>query len=273
MTTQTVTPHRPPLTPERDSFWYLVHAEWTKFRTVRGWVIAAVVTIVAIGAGAFLGADVSGECGGHGASSAASAAACPAQPTGPGGEPVQDVFYFAHQPVTGNGTITVQMTSLNGQFIVDTSNGGLRTAPGGLQPWSKAGIIIKENTSQGSAYVAMMVTGSHGVRMQWDYVNDTPGLARAFRVRAALAAAGPPRRHDQRVRLRRRHALDTGRHRDPPGADLHRASRAVRRRHFYREYPADFRVATCRTTSARWPRASSATSRSPGPLPDGRAPT
>ena len=23
----------------------------------------------------------------------------------------------------------------------------------------------------------MMVTGSHGVRMQWDYVNDTPGLA------------------------------------------------------------------------------------------------
>jgi ABC-type transport system involved in multi-copper enzyme maturation permease subunit len=49
-------------------------------------------------------------------------------------------------------------------------------APGGLQPWSKAGIIIKENTSQGSAYAAMMATGSHGVRMQWDYVNDTPGL-------------------------------------------------------------------------------------------------
>jgi ABC-type transport system involved in multi-copper enzyme maturation permease subunit len=46
-----------------------------------------------------------------------------------------------------------------------------------LDPWSKAGIIIKENTSQGSAYAAMMVTGSHGVQMQWDYVNDTPGLA------------------------------------------------------------------------------------------------
>ena len=65
-------------------------------------------------------------------------------------------------------------------------------APGGLQPWSKAGIIIKENTSQGSAYAAMMVTGSNGVRMQWDYVNDTPGLAgQRVRVRAALAAAGP----------------------------------------------------------------------------------
>jgi ABC-type transport system involved in multi-copper enzyme maturation permease subunit len=178
MTTQTVTPHRPPVTPERDSFWHLVQAEWTKFRTVRGWVIAVLVTIVAIGAGAFLGTDVSGGCGvGNAVSSGASAAACPVQPTGPGGEPVQDVFYFAHQPVTGNGTITVQMTSLTGQFIVGTSNGGYQTAPGGLQPWSKAGILLKENTSQGSAYAAMMVTGSHGVRMQWDYVNDTPGLA------------------------------------------------------------------------------------------------
>src|ERR1700733_5558729 len=116
MTTGAVTPHRSPLTPERDSFWYLVHAEWTKFRTVRGWVIAVLVTIVAIGAGAFLGADVSSTCGGGhaatiGASSGTSPAACPAQPTGPGGVPVQDVFYFAHQPVPGNGTITVQLTS------------------------------------------------------------------------------------------------------------------------------------------------------------------
>ena len=36
----------------------------------------------------------------------------------------------------------------------------------GIQPWSKAGIILKESTSKGSAYAAMMVTGSHGVRMQ-----------------------------------------------------------------------------------------------------------
>ena len=179
MTSQTVTPHRSPLTPERDSFWHLVHAEWIKFRTVRGWVIAVLVTIVAIAAGAFLGADVSAGCGPAGGGHAAGGAhaACPAQPTGPGGEPVQDVFYFAHQPVTGNGTITVQMTSLTGRFIVGTGNGRFQTAPGGLQPWSKAGIILKENTSQGAAYAAMMVTGSNGVRMQWDYVNDTPGLA------------------------------------------------------------------------------------------------
>jgi ABC-type transport system involved in multi-copper enzyme maturation permease subunit len=192
MTTGTVAPHRSPLTLERESFWHLVHAEWTKFRTVRGWVIAVLVTIVAIGAGAFLGADVSGGCGGgHAASSGASAAACPAQPTGPGGVPVQDVFYFAHQPVTGNGTITVQMTSLTGQFIVGTSNGGFQTAPGGLQPWSKAGIIIKQNTSQGSAYAAMMVTGSNGVRMQWDYVNDTPDLGKGAGQAGGVSASSP----------------------------------------------------------------------------------
>jgi ABC-type transport system involved in multi-copper enzyme maturation permease subunit len=176
MTTRVVASHRPALAREREwereSFWYLVHAEWTKFRTVRGWVIAVLATIAAITAFVFIGANSSGGCTvGNGASGAADAAACPAQPTGPGGVPVVDAFYFAHQPVTGNGTITVQVTSLTGQM----SLGPNQMAPG-LDPWSKAGIIIKENTSQGSAYAAMMVTGSNGVRMQWDYVNDTPGL-------------------------------------------------------------------------------------------------
>jgi ABC-type transport system involved in multi-copper enzyme maturation permease subunit len=174
MTTQTVTPRRSPVTPERDSFWYLVHAEWTKFRTVRGWVIAVLVTIPAIIAFAFLGANVSGGCaGGTAVSSGPGPVGCPATPAGPGGEPVQDAFYFAHQQVEGNGAITVQVISLTAQTLV----GPNQTAPGGLQPWSKAGIIIKENTSQGSAYAAMMVTGSNGVRMQWDYLSDTPGLA------------------------------------------------------------------------------------------------
>ncbi len=176
MTTGTVAPHRPTLTPARDSFWRLVHAEWTKLRTVRGWVIAVLVTTVGIAAFAFLGADVSGGCT---ATGSARPAACPLPPTGPGGEPVTDAFYFAHQPVTGNGTITVQMTSLTGHVTVPpagSESDGPQTGPG-LPPWSKAGIIIKQNTSQGSAYAAMMITGSNGVRMQWDYVNDTPGLA------------------------------------------------------------------------------------------------
>jgi ABC-type transport system involved in multi-copper enzyme maturation permease subunit len=180
MTTRAATPHRSPVTPERESFWRLVHAEWTKFRTVRGWVIAVLLTIAAITAFTFLAADVSGGCTATtAASGAASAGACPVPPTGPAGELVTDAFYFVHQPVTGNGTITVQVTSLTGQVHVlpaGFESDGPQTGPG-LPPWSKAGIIIKENTTQGSAYAAMMITGSNGVRMQWDYVNDTPGLA------------------------------------------------------------------------------------------------
>jgi ABC-type transport system involved in multi-copper enzyme maturation permease subunit len=178
MTTETVTRHRSPLTPERESFWRLVHAEWTKFRTVRGWVIAVLVMIVVIPAFAFLSTSVSGGCAVGNGSGTATATACPAQPIGPGGVPVVDAFYFAHQPVTGNGTITVQMTSLTGQ-VPNAPGGSMPDGPQAaspLDPWSKAGIIIKENTSPGSAYAAMMVTGSNGVRMQWDYVNDTPGL-------------------------------------------------------------------------------------------------
>ena len=186
MTTKTATPHRSPVTPERESFWYLVHAEWTKFRTVRGWVIAVLLTIAAITAFVFVSSDVSSSCV---ASSGPSA--CPVQPTGPGGIPILDAFYFAHQPVTGNGTITVQVTSLTGQVEVgQAGNGAPRMGPG-LQPWSKAGIIIKENTSQGSAYAAMMVTGSNGVRMQWDYINDTPGLVKGVGAAGGVSASAP----------------------------------------------------------------------------------
>jgi ABC-type transport system involved in multi-copper enzyme maturation permease subunit len=168
MTTRVTTPYRSQVTAGRESFWHLVHAEWIKFRSVRGWVITMIVAIAAITAFVFLASNVSSSCSGS---------ACPAQPAGPGGEPVTDVFYFAHQPLTGNGAITVQITSLTGQVGVGQgASGQPQMEPGSLQPWSKAGIIIKENTSQGSAYAAMMVTGSNGVRMQWGYVNDLPGL-------------------------------------------------------------------------------------------------
>src|ERR1017187_5870568 len=177
MTTAPVTPYRSQAAAGRESFWHLVHAEWTKFRTVRGWMIAMIVAVMAVTAFVFLASNVSSSCSGS---------ACPAPPAGPGGEPVTDAFYFAHQPLTGNGTITVQMTSLTGQVAVGPS----QTVPG-LQPWSKAGIIIKENTSQGSVYAAMMVTGSSGVRMQWDYVNDTPGPGKGAGEAGGVSASSP----------------------------------------------------------------------------------
>jgi len=36
--------------------------------------------------------------------------------------------------------------------------------------------MIKASTTQGSAYAAIMVTGGHGVRMQYDFTRDLPGL-------------------------------------------------------------------------------------------------
>ncbi len=73
-----------------------------------------------------------------------------------------------------------------------TSLAGLPNGPlqgldmqSGLVPWSKAGIIIKLDLSQGSAYAAMMVTAGNGVRMQWNYTSDTPGLS------GAVSAASP----------------------------------------------------------------------------------
>jgi hypothetical protein len=63
-----------------------------------------------------------------------------------------------------------------GSGRVRAGQGGRPQLVPGLQPWSKAGIIVKASTGQGSAYAAMMVTGAHGVRMQYDYTQDTPGL-------------------------------------------------------------------------------------------------
>ena len=174
------------------------------------------------------------------------------------------MFYFAHQPVTGNGTITVQVTSLTGQV---PSAGSSQPAPdgaGGLQPWSKAGIIIKENTSQGSAYAAMMVTGSNGVRMQWDYVNDTPGLA------GSVSASSP-----RWLRLVRDGGTITGydsadgTHWTLVGTATLPGLTSTVQAGLFAAGSSDGNW----PTSAPWPRASSATSGSPGPLPDGRAPT
>jgi ABC-type transport system involved in multi-copper enzyme maturation permease subunit len=180
MTTSTMTPYRSSQRAGRDGFVQLLRAEWTKFRTVRGWVIGMVVAaLVTVLLGLFTAS------GSH-----CSVGPFPGDPTshactgslGPGGEAVTDSFYFVHQPLDGNGSITVRVTSLTG-VITSTHVGGQATP--GLQPWSKAGIIIKENTKQGSAYAAMMVTGSHGVRMQYNYTQDTPGLA------GTVSAASP----------------------------------------------------------------------------------
>ena len=191
----TITPYRSPVQDGRDGFGQLLHAEWTKFRTVRGWVIGMIIAILVIaGLGVFLVA-ASGHvsCGSVGPSGSGPVrhglAACGPPPLllGPGGEPVTDSFYFVRQPLAGNGSITVRVTSLTG--LPPSANGSSQgpsvAKQPGLVPWSKAGIIIKQDLSQGSAYAAMMVTGGNGVRMQWNYTGDTPGMS------GAVSAANP----------------------------------------------------------------------------------
>jgi len=170
MTDSTMTLSRPGDTASRDGFAHLLHAEWTKFRTIRGWAVATVVAmLVTILLGVYGGAHSQNEC-----------PSGPCRfflPTGPGGEAVTDTFYFVHRPLTADGSITAQVTSLSSVIESDlTPQGPARTQPA-LVPWSKAGLIVTADPRRGSAYAAVMATGSHGVRMQWNYTGDAAGLA------------------------------------------------------------------------------------------------
>ncbi|GAA3968603.1 hypothetical protein GCM10023085_58720 [Actinomadura viridis] len=147
----------------------LLRAEWTKFRTVRGWVLglsAAAAATVLLGVLSATGTHTS--CGGP-------SDVCPAVPKGPGGEAVDDKFFFVHRELAGNGEITARVTALTGRIRVPDADPGVRRVVPGVVPWAKAGIMVKDGTRQGSAYAALMVTGKHGVRMQHDFTHDTAG--------------------------------------------------------------------------------------------------
>jgi ABC-type transport system involved in multi-copper enzyme maturation permease subunit len=185
----TITSYRSTAREARDGFGPLLHAEWTKFRTVRGWIIGMILAVLVTAGLAVLIAKASipscssqSSSGQQGPTQHGAACGGPVYTVGPGGTLVQDEFYFVRQPLAGNGSITVRVTSLTelGRETVNNQPAGSL-----LVPWSKAGIIIKDGTSPGSAYAAMMVTGGHGVRMQWNYTGDTPGLP------GAVSAASP----------------------------------------------------------------------------------
>ncbi len=187
--TATIAPYRSPHPAGRDGFAQLLHAEWTKFRTVRGWVVgillaALLMVLLALltANGSHAGSCINGKC----------TVNKPTVLTGPGGEAVDDSFYFVHQPLAGNGNITARLTSMTGLY---SPNGGAPAGQGptaglqpGLQPWTKVGLIVKQNTTQGSAYAAIMLTGSHGVRMQYNYTHDTAG---PVDTRSAVSATSP----------------------------------------------------------------------------------
>jgi regulation of enolase protein 1 (concanavalin A-like superfamily)/ABC-type transport system involved in multi-copper enzyme maturation permease subunit len=153
----------------------LLRAEWTKLRTVPGWVAGLIVAAaVIVGLGVMPG--MSGSCGKRGAGSEC------VLPVGPDGEQVADNFFFVHRPMAENGTITVRVNSLTS--VVSDRPGSARPAP---VPWAKAGLIIKDGTKPGSTYAAVMLTGGHGVRMQYDFTHDVAGPADARWLRLTRA--------------------------------------------------------------------------------------
>ncbi|MGW4469748.1 ABC transporter permease subunit [Nonomuraea sp. NPDC004354] len=149
----------------------VLRAEWTKFRTVRGWVVGLVVAALVTALLGLLAAS-----GSHTSCSAGPVEVpCPEPPLGPEGQAVNDRFFFVHRSLAGDGSITARVTSLSGRIRLPDVTPGVRNEAAGLTPWAKAGIIVKESTRQGSTYAAVMVTAEHGVRMQHDFVHDVAG--------------------------------------------------------------------------------------------------
>jgi ABC-type transport system involved in multi-copper enzyme maturation permease subunit len=132
-----------------DSFGGLVRAEFTKLRSVRRWLIGLFVALGLSLLVSFIGSSGSGAEHGPDAR---------IDPVGPHGEQVRDELYLVHQPLSGDGSITAQVTSQ------EDSN-----------EWAAAGVIVKESTEPGSQYAAMMVTPGHGVRFHANYRTNRAG--------------------------------------------------------------------------------------------------
>jgi ABC-type transport system involved in multi-copper enzyme maturation permease subunit len=166
--------------PSRGSgFRAALRAEWTKFRTVRGWMIGLVFAALMVVLFTFLQAN--GKHTGFCTTPNPSSCVTGHQyvPTGPSGEGVADTYELVAKRLTGGGTITARITSLAGQIWAGPANEApsLADTRPGLTSWAKAGLLITPSTRQGSSYAAVMATGGHGVRFQYDYTHDQAGLS------------------------------------------------------------------------------------------------
>ncbi|MGH8793248.1 MAG: hypothetical protein ACRDXX_11460 [Stackebrandtia sp.] len=163
--------HRSSQRAGQDGFPQVLRAEWTKFRTARRWVLAmAASVLVTVSLGLLIAGGVHSTC-----VTGKGEGPCPAPLLGPDGTAVSDKYYFVHQPLTGNGSITARVSDMTGQIRQPDAVPGGRNITEGVVPWAKAGLIIKESTRQGSPYAATMLTGDHGVRMQHNYIHDVAG--------------------------------------------------------------------------------------------------
>jgi hypothetical protein len=152
-----------------ESFPGLLRAEWTKLRSVSRWVATLLGAAVLTTGLSMLAASASkSDMNEH-----------PNFVVGPDADPVTDSFYFVHQPVTGNTTLTVRVASLVPPQVrkrLEMGGTGMTLVPD-PDPFAgaAAGIMIKDGTRSGSSYAAVLLTGANGVRMQSDFASDVRG--------------------------------------------------------------------------------------------------
>ena len=182
-------PYRSQVEPGRDGFPQLVRSEWTKLRTVRGWMIGmAVAGLITMLFG------ILGPLGSGAACNSSNPHGCSAiqPPTlGPDGEPVTDELSFVHKDVSGDGTITARLDSMTGYYA--PANGpadSLADLSKSLDPWARAGIIVKAGTTPGAPYVAVVATGANGVRMESNFTTSTQASQGAA-TGSAISSATP----------------------------------------------------------------------------------
>jgi hypothetical protein len=175
--TPTSVPSRPAVAPGHGALRAVVWAEWVKFRTARGWLVGLVIAVLVCVVFTYLVANGthSGTCAGTGTNCQSGH---PFVPTGPDGEAVADSYEYLTKPLTGNGSITVQVASLRGLVSTNPVNvaPSLSATRPGLAGWAKAGLLLTSSVRQGSPYAAVMATASHGIRFQYDYTHDRAGL-------------------------------------------------------------------------------------------------
>ncbi|MEV5894746.1 hypothetical protein [Nonomuraea fuscirosea] len=160
-------------TGSRDGFRRLLRARWARFRSGRGRTLAmAASVLVTVSLGLLIAGGVRSTC-----VTSAGEGPCPAPLVGPDGTAVSDKYYFVHQPLKGDGSITARVSDLTGQMRQPDLVPGVRNVKHGAVPWAKAGLLVRRSLQQGTSYAAVMITRGHGVRMQHDFIHDVAGSA------------------------------------------------------------------------------------------------
>ncbi|MFF0865921.1 hypothetical protein ACFYUV_29500 [Nonomuraea sp. NPDC003560] len=164
-------PHRSGRSSGRDGFLRMLRTEWAGFRSARGRVLAVAASVlVTVSIGLLVAGGVRTTC-----VTGKGEGPCPAPLVGPDGTAVKDKYYFVHQPLKGNGSITARVSDMTGQIRLPDAVPGVRNVKEGVVPWAKAGLLVRPSLRQGTPYAAVMLTGDHGVRMQHNYVHDVAG--------------------------------------------------------------------------------------------------